>query len=111
MNRNEVKYAERLAKSVNLDCPNCTAKLEVTSFVRFQLKCPSCLLRMTIYVDEGAARVFDRQRQVEKPVAVKPIATKPVKVKPIAFRGGTTLWVKDVSKKQKGERFQKRTKK
>lgn len=96
MNQNELKIAEKLVGNLNnkFDCPVCSYPFELAPMVKFQLRCSKCLLRLTVYVDEGASRIFDKQRQVEKPVAVKPVQ----KAKPIPVKSGPAIKLKNLDK-------------
>lgn len=114
MNRNELKIAQRVAAnvSVSFTCPKCDAEFEESKMVSFQLRCPACLLRITFYVDEGASSVFDKQRQVEKPVAVRPVTNR--ELEELQQSAVPRLrWSKDLEqrKKQESQRKPKRTQK
>jgi hypothetical protein len=65
------KLASNVVRNVgDPRCPACGNNFEIRKMIEIQLRCPSCFLTATIYVDEGASSIFDKQRQVEKPVAV-----------------------------------------
>lgn len=113
MNQNEIKNACKVTKVAkdSIDCPVCFSIFEIKKSVEFQLVCPTCLLRVTIYVDEGAARVFDKQRQVEKPVVAKDesILRKRPKLESMDKDVFKKLRERNASQKQESQRFEERT--
>lgn len=104
MNQKELGIAKKLTIQIRNEfvCPHCENKLEASTMVPIQAKCPHCLLKITLYIDEGASRIFDKQRQVEKPVAVTKAAPANEAKK---WRDKA---VKNAGKKQKSKRVEKR---